>query len=208
MKVANTRLISGDFQEAQAHLLQCIKLYPNFTEPYMTLVAVFREQGQWSKALHVYAMALHMKPSDSAIALECANMSAGAHRQPRSSQTLASIEDAGARLRIRRARAEHGYLKQAIWAWTKYIRHQRGERYAHCQRVAVYEEYLAQQEAHGKVLRLARMATEAVRSMLRTFPGDAFAAMKLPLVLYKAGRAQQCGSPCVIPRLRMRSIHT
>jgi tetratricopeptide (TPR) repeat protein len=77
MKAANTRLISGNFAQAQKHLLQCIKLYPNFTEPYMSLVAVFQEQGQWLKALHVYAMALHMKPSDGTIALECAKLSAG-----------------------------------------------------------------------------------------------------------------------------------
>jgi tetratricopeptide (TPR) repeat protein len=78
LSLANTRLVSGELQEAQKLLLDCIKLYPNFTEPYMSLVAVFKELGQGTKALHLYALALHMKPSDTTIALECAKLSTGA----------------------------------------------------------------------------------------------------------------------------------
>jgi hypothetical protein len=59
----------------------------------------------------------------------------------------------------------------------------------------VYEVYLSQQEGLGKVSRLARMAAEAAKSMLRTFPGDPFAAMQLPMVLYKAGKAEQYEFP-------------
>lgn len=78
LALAHTRLVAGELQEAQSLLLDCIKLYPNFTEPYMSLVAVAKEMGQQTRALHLYALALHMKPSDSAIALECAKMSTGA----------------------------------------------------------------------------------------------------------------------------------
>jgi Tfp pilus assembly protein PilF len=78
LKLANSRIISGEFKAAQGLLLDCIKLYPNFTEPYMSLVAVFKQIGQDTKALHLYAMALHMKPSDSTIAFECAQLSSGA----------------------------------------------------------------------------------------------------------------------------------
>ena len=80
LSLANSRLVAGELLDAQQLLLDCIKLYPNFTEPYMSLVAVVKELGQDTKALHLYALALHMKPSDSTIALECAKLSTGALR--------------------------------------------------------------------------------------------------------------------------------
>jgi hypothetical protein len=91
-------------------------------------------------------------------------------------------------------RAEHGFYKQAIWAWTKYIKAHRRDHHAHRDRVAAYEAYIDQQAGAGSIQRLARMAVEAVRSMLRSFPGDAFAASKMPLVLYKAGKSSQCAA--------------
>ena len=87
---------------------------------------------------------------------------------------------------------EQGFYKQAIWAWTKYIKHNRGDYAAHRDRILVYEAYIDQQAGSGSIARLVRMAVQAVKSMLSSFPGDAFAASKMPMVLYKAGRADQC----------------
>ena len=94
LSLANSRLVAGELLDAQQLLLDCIKLYPNFTEPYMSLVAVVKELGQDTKALHLYALALHMKPSDSTIALECAKLSTGALR-PRRSSLLCRCQSSG-----------------------------------------------------------------------------------------------------------------
>jgi hypothetical protein len=67
------------------------------------------------------------------------------------------------------------------------------------ERLQVYEVYISQQEGLGKVTRLARMAAEAAKSMLKSFPGDPLAAMQLPMVLYKAGKAEQCAVSRLLP---------
>lgn len=98
-------------------------------------------------------------------------------------------------------RAEHGFFKQAIWAWTKYIQRHRDDYAAHRDRLAAYDAYLDQQAGRGRVQRLLRMATEAARSMLRSFPGDTFAAAKMAAVLYKGGRGDQCALVIVLSRV-------
>jgi Flp pilus assembly protein TadD len=78
LQQANLDLIKGDAARAVPKLMECLKKYPNFTEPYTTLAATFEMLGETLNALHCYAIALHMKPSDKTIAMECATKSAGA----------------------------------------------------------------------------------------------------------------------------------
>lgn len=75
MQKANTEFMMGNFAEALPHLMECIKRYPNFTEPWMSLAATFESMENPDRALHSYAIALHMKPSDDNIAKLCAEMS-------------------------------------------------------------------------------------------------------------------------------------
>ena len=85
MQEANVAFTKGDAQDAVDLLQQCIQLYPNFVEPYITLAAVFSDIGLKRNALHCYAIASHMKPSDTDIACSTAELSMGAilpHRLP------------------------------------------------------------------------------------------------------------------------------
>lgn len=75
MHKANTEFMLGNYAEALPHLMECIKRYPNFTEPWMSLAATFENMKLHERALHSYAIALHMKPSDDNIAKLCAEMS-------------------------------------------------------------------------------------------------------------------------------------
>lgn len=75
MQKANTEFMLGNYAETLPHLMECIKRYPNFTEPWMSLAATFESMRHYDRALHSYAIALHMKPSDDNIAKLCAEMS-------------------------------------------------------------------------------------------------------------------------------------
>jgi hypothetical protein len=77
LQQANLALVKGDSANAVKQIMECIRSYPNFTEPYMFLAATYEILMQPQNSVHCYAIALHMKPSDRNIALECATKSEG-----------------------------------------------------------------------------------------------------------------------------------
>jgi Tfp pilus assembly protein PilF len=77
LQQANLALVKGDSATAVKQIMECIRSYPNFTEPYMFLAATYEILNQPQNSLHCYAIALHMKPSDRNIAFECATKSEG-----------------------------------------------------------------------------------------------------------------------------------
>eukprot|EP00892_Ulva_mutabilis_P002563 jgi/Ulvmu1/12307/UM088_0027.1 len=160
MQKANTEIMLGNFSEALPHLMECIKRYPNFTEPWMSFAATFENMGHHDRALHCYAIALHMKPSDDNIAKLCAEMS-----------------------------MMYGYHKQAIWAWSKYIRMKRREYEPQQARLLLFMEHIGAQSNPKQARRICSLAIHAANSMLRTFPGDCFASLRLPEFHYKAGES-------------------
>ena len=77
LQQANLALVKGDSAHAVKQIMECIRAYPNFTEPYMFLAATYEILKQPQNSVHCYAIALHMKPSDRNIAFECATKSEG-----------------------------------------------------------------------------------------------------------------------------------
>lgn len=87
--------------------------------------------------------------------------------------------------------AVHGYHKQAIWAWSKYIRMKRREYEPQFSRLLLFVEHINAQSNPRQARRVCSMAVHAATSMLRTFPGDSFASLRLPEFHYKAGESSK-----------------
>lgn len=90
--------------------------------------------------------------------------------------------------------AVHGYHKQAIWAWSKYIRMKRREYEPQQVRLLLFVELINSQSNPRQAKRTCAMAIQAANSMLRTFPGDCFASLRLPEFHYKAAESSKCVS--------------
>jgi hypothetical protein len=92
--------------------------------------------------------------------------------------------------------AEHGFYRQAVWAWDKVIRSNRRDYAAARARLEAYTMLINQQEAAGhSIARDAhKMHAAALQMLTRDFPGDPVAAEKLPWILYKTDAKDQCGA--------------
>lgn len=102
--------------------------------------------------------------------------------------------------------AEHGFYRQAVWAWSRVIRANRRNHAAACARLEAYARLIQQQEAEGQSFQrdALKMAAAARQMLARDFPGDAVAAEKLPWILYKIDAKSACARawPPLAPRCR------
>ena len=85
-------------------------------------------------------------------------------------------------------------MKQAIWAWSKYIRMKRREYEPQRARLTLFMDHIGSESNPKHVRRICAQAIQAAKSMLRTFPGDAFASLRLPELYYKAGESSKCAA--------------